>query len=424
VSFIDDFSKFTWIYLLKHKSEVFQKFQEFHNLVECFFDKKILAVQTDWGGEYQKLNAFFQRVGISHHVSYPYAHQQNGSAERKHHHIVEVGLSLLAHSCMPLKYWDEAFLAATYLINRIPTKVLDFSSPLELLFKEKPNYGGLRTFGCTCWPNLRPFNTHKLQFRSKQCICLGYSNLHKGFKCLDVAEEWVYISRDVVFDETVYPFSKRNPNAGSRLRSDVLLPLDSQPCFSGDEFLDDSITNVHTNPVATNPLCCNAASEKKNLAQNSEDLVSVSPLHGETNLGAEYGDDLETDLAARAVLDLSAASLPRTRMSEPGAGRHVAPGFDEDSPARVLWSQSAQDSSTGRHVGPADSSPGCHVALASDTLGLSTKSGSAAVQDPLVPALIEFVSVLGATESSGISSDVIPARHGTHLQHGIYKPNV
>jgi hypothetical protein len=153
-------------------------------------------------------------------------------------------------------------------------------------------------------------------------------------------------------------------------------------------------------------------------------LVSVSPLHGETNLGAEYGDDLETDLAARAVLDLSAASLPRTRMSEPGAGRHVAPGFDEDSPARVLWSQSAQDSSTGRHVGPADSSPGCHVALASDTLGLSTKSGSAAVQDPLVPALIEFVSVLGATESSGISSDVIPACHGTHLQHGIYKPNV
>jgi hypothetical protein len=63
---------------------------------------------------------------------------------------------------MPLKYWDEAFLAATYLINRLPTKVLDFSSPLEILFKETPNYVGLRTFGCVCWPNLRSFNTHKL----------------------------------------------------------------------------------------------------------------------------------------------------------------------------------------------------------------------------------------------------------------------
>jgi hypothetical protein len=95
VSFIDDFSKFTWIYLLKHKSEIFQKFQEFQNLVERLFDKKILAVQTDWGGggEYQKLNTFFQQIGIFHHVSCPYAHQQNGSAERKHRHIVDVDLS-------------------------------------------------------------------------------------------------------------------------------------------------------------------------------------------------------------------------------------------------------------------------------------------------------------------------------------------
>jgi hypothetical protein len=77
---------------------------------------------------------FFQQIGISHHVSCPYARQQNGSAERKHHHIIEVGLSLLAHTSMPLKYWDEAFLAATYLINRLPTKVLGFCSPLERLF--------------------------------------------------------------------------------------------------------------------------------------------------------------------------------------------------------------------------------------------------------------------------------------------------
>jgi hypothetical protein len=68
------------------------------------FDKKNPAVQTDWGGEYQKLNTFFHQVGISHHVSCPYAHQQNGSAKQKHCHIVEVGLSLLAHASMPLNY--------------------------------------------------------------------------------------------------------------------------------------------------------------------------------------------------------------------------------------------------------------------------------------------------------------------------------
>jgi hypothetical protein len=59
VSFINDFSKFTWIYLLRHKSEVFQRFHDFQNMVERMFDHKILAIQTDWGGEYQKLNSFF-----------------------------------------------------------------------------------------------------------------------------------------------------------------------------------------------------------------------------------------------------------------------------------------------------------------------------------------------------------------------------
>jgi hypothetical protein len=230
VSFIDNFGKFNRIYLLKHNSEVFQKFCEFQALVERLFDKKILVVQSDWSGEYQKLNSFFKEVGISHHVSCPYAYQQNGSAERKHRHIVEVGLSLLAHAHMPLKYWDETFVAATYLINRLPTKILGLSTPLEKLFKEKPNYIGMHTFGCACWSNLRPFNNHKLLFGSKQCMFLRYSNLHKGFKCLDVAGGRVYISRDIVFDEMVYPFSKLNPGAGTRLRSSILLlPPQAQP---------------------------------------------------------------------------------------------------------------------------------------------------------------------------------------------------
>jgi hypothetical protein len=100
VSFIDDLSKFTWIYLLHQKSVVFQKFHEFQAMIEPQFCKKILAIQTDLG-DYLKVNSFYQRIGITHHVSCPHAHQRNGSAERKHHHIVEVRLSLLAHAFMP-----------------------------------------------------------------------------------------------------------------------------------------------------------------------------------------------------------------------------------------------------------------------------------------------------------------------------------
>jgi len=179
VSFIDDYSKFTWIYLLRHKSEVFQCFRDFQNLVERQFDKKIRAMQADWGGEYKSLNSFFKRVGIHHLVSCPHAHQQNGAAERKHRHIVEMGITLLAHSSMPLKFWDEAFLTAVFLINRLPSKVISDDTPFGRLHGHEPDYQFLRTFGCAVWPNLRTYNSRKLQFRSKRCVFLGYSNSHK-----------------------------------------------------------------------------------------------------------------------------------------------------------------------------------------------------------------------------------------------------
>lgn len=119
VSFIDDFSKFTWVFLLKNRSDVFQVFLNFQQLVERLLNRKIITMQTDWGGEYKKLNSFFQKIGIAHHVSCPHGHQQNGSAERKHRHIVEVGLSLLAQASMPLQFWDEAFLTATSLMAQV-----------------------------------------------------------------------------------------------------------------------------------------------------------------------------------------------------------------------------------------------------------------------------------------------------------------
>jgi IS30 family transposase len=140
--------------LLKHNSEVFQSFTEFQTMVERLFDTKIIAMQTDWGGEYQCLNSFFTKLSIIHYVSCPHAHQQNGSAEHKHRHIVEVGLSILAQASMLLKFWDEAFSIAAYLINRTPTKPLDYSTPLEHLFKQSHDYNFFKVLavhaGQTC----------------------------------------------------------------------------------------------------------------------------------------------------------------------------------------------------------------------------------------------------------------------------------
>ena len=247
VSFIDDYSKFVWIYLLCKKSEVFQIFRDFQSLVERQFDTKIRSIQTDWGGEYQALSPFFKRMGISHHISCPHAHQQNGSAERKHRHIVEIGLTILAHASMPLKFWDEAFLTAVYLINRLPSRVISNDTPYFRLFGQHPDYISLRTFGCACWPHLRPYNARKLDFRSKQCVFLGYSNQHKGFKCLDPREGRVYISRDVIFDENVFPFASLHPNAGARLRAEILLLPETllNPSGIGELQMSDHVLNSH-----------------------------------------------------------------------------------------------------------------------------------------------------------------------------------
>jgi histone deacetylase 1/2 len=77
---------------------------------------------------------FFQKVVISRHVSCPHAHQQNGSAERKHRHIVEVGLSLLAYASMPLKFWDEAFPRRFTLSTAFPARLLLLKLPLSVFF--------------------------------------------------------------------------------------------------------------------------------------------------------------------------------------------------------------------------------------------------------------------------------------------------
>jgi hypothetical protein len=95
------------------------------------------------------LSSFFDHIGITHLVSCPHTHQQNSAAKRKHRHIVDVDLALLAYASMPLKFWDEAFQTAAFLINRLPIPVLNHDSPIEKLFA-KPAYYFLRTFGCAC----------------------------------------------------------------------------------------------------------------------------------------------------------------------------------------------------------------------------------------------------------------------------------
>lgn len=112
--FIDDYTRFTWIYLLNAKHETFPVFQKFKKFVETQFDTNIKTLQTDWGGEYRPIKTFLEKLGVHHRHPCPITPEQNGLVERKNHHVVEVGLSLLAHFSMPLSYWPYAFQAVVY----------------------------------------------------------------------------------------------------------------------------------------------------------------------------------------------------------------------------------------------------------------------------------------------------------------------
>jgi histone deacetylase 1/2 len=206
ISFIDAFTRYTWIYLLKRKSDAISAFKQFHTYVGTQFSTKIKAVQSDWGGEFRSFTQFLNENGIVHRLICPHTHHQNGVAERKHRNIVEKGLCLLAHSSLPLKFWDAAFSTAVYLINRVPSASIGGEIPYTKLYKSDPDFSFLRVFGCACYPFIRPYNKSKFDFHSEECVFLGYSSQHKGYKCL-AASGKVYISKDVLFNEVRFPYN-------------------------------------------------------------------------------------------------------------------------------------------------------------------------------------------------------------------------
>lgn len=129
-----------------------------------------------------KLIPFLTWRRIEHRITCPYTSKQNGIMKLKQTHNMDMGLTLLSQATLPLYFLDEAFAIATYLINQLPTLVLNNVSPLEKLFGRKPNYPSLRTFECKCFPYLQPYQSHKLSLRSQPCTFLGYSSSHKGYK--------------------------------------------------------------------------------------------------------------------------------------------------------------------------------------------------------------------------------------------------
>jgi transposase InsO family protein len=115
---VDDYSKYTWVYLLKQKdaASIATIFSEWISFAqnECGYNVK--ALRTDGGGEYQKeLGSILLSRGIQHQTTTPYTPQSNGVAERMNRSLNEAVRAMMFQANMPQPWWGEAILHAVYL---------------------------------------------------------------------------------------------------------------------------------------------------------------------------------------------------------------------------------------------------------------------------------------------------------------------
>jgi transposase InsO family protein len=204
---VDDFTKFTWTYLLEHKSDTFSIFTQFQAMVQTQFSLPIQVLRTDCRGEFisNEFNQFCANKGIIHQLSCPHTPQQNGTIERKHRHLIQCALALLSESTLPMSYWSYAVSTATHLINRLPTPNLNHKTPWEMLFHAPPDLTHLKSFRCQCFPLITPYTAHKLHPKTIPCVFLGYPSHTKGYLCLDPITKRLYTSRHVLFNECIFP---------------------------------------------------------------------------------------------------------------------------------------------------------------------------------------------------------------------------
>jgi transposase InsO family protein len=117
LSFIDDYSRKTWVYFLKSKDEVFIKFKEFKALIENLSERKIKILKSYNGGEYtsKEFLNFYKDVGIKRELTTPYNPQQNGVAEQKNKMIMEAVKTMIHDQDLPMCLWEEVAMVVVYV---------------------------------------------------------------------------------------------------------------------------------------------------------------------------------------------------------------------------------------------------------------------------------------------------------------------
>ena len=192
ITFIDDFTRYMYLYLLNDKSEALDAFKVYKAEVEKQSGLSIKIVRSDRGGEYYgrftdqgqrpgPFAKFLEENGIVAQYTTPGTPQQNGVAERRNRTLMDMVRSMTSVSNLPPNMWSEALKTAVYILNRVPSKSVP-KTPFELWNGWKPSLNHVHIWGCQV--EVRVYNPHerKLDPRTVSGFFIGYAEKSKGYR--------------------------------------------------------------------------------------------------------------------------------------------------------------------------------------------------------------------------------------------------
>lgn len=273
--FIDDKSRYTVVFFLKTKDQVFNAFKDYKALAEKQTGCQIKCLRTDNGREYvnNDFNNFLVNNGIKRQLIVPYTPQQNGVAERANRTLVEMSRSMLLEAKLGEKLWAEALLTSVYLRNRTTTKVLVNKTPFEVWTGFKPSVAHLKVFGTKA---IVLDKTHHKKFspKGKEMIMIGYSEQAKAYRFYEEDSRKVHVSRDVIFIEGKYCTDEQQQDGPHIfLFDDFLNASESDKNYDSQEAADVPQSEVKSN-----------LSENNNADQEVENN-DVSPEEQQPKIG-------------------------------------------------------------------------------------------------------------------------------------------
>ena len=200
LTFTDDLSRYGYIYLMKHKSETFEKFKEFQSEVENPRNKKIKFLRSDRGGEYlsYEFGLHLKQCEIVSQLTPSGTPQCNGVSERRNRTLLDMVRSMMSLTDLPLSFWGYALETIAITLNRAPSKSVD-TTPYELWFGKKPKLSFLKVWGCDAY--VKKLQPDKLKPKSEKCAFIGYPKETVGYTFYHISEGKTFVAKFGIFLE-------------------------------------------------------------------------------------------------------------------------------------------------------------------------------------------------------------------------------